>query len=79
MIKPAYSFSFLLSINIFLMAKRSLLSRCPSYLHLYGVTARRPGEGRPDVKTSGERTKQIGDGGSVKVEEARKSFEGEMK
>ena len=31
-IKPAYSVSFLLSINIFVMAKRSLLSRCPSYV-----------------------------------------------
>ena len=31
MIKPAYSVSFLLSINIFVTAKRSLLSRCPSY------------------------------------------------
>ena len=30
-IKPAYTFSFLLSINI-CMAKRSLLSRCPSYM-----------------------------------------------
>ena len=35
MIKPAYSFSFSIFNKYFLMAKRSLLSRCPSYMLHY--------------------------------------------
>ena len=38
MIKPAYSVSFLLSINIFVWQKRSLLSRCPSCIYIYIYT-----------------------------------------